>query len=216
MTHRPQPRTLRITPRSSLLVLIADPTLDRPYRIESTGPAPRVREHADGVDLDYSLAGRIRSLVPRSSLAVALSPAHTWAIELIGGVSGLRAGLGGLPLSSIAITGGATDIALDLPHPDGRLALDVGGGMSSAVVRRPAGVPVSVRVDGGATGLRLDGDRLGAVDGTVRRRIAPAHTGGEIVVHVRGGASRLTVEAVETDESGSPASSRPATLLSGP
>ncbi len=102
-------RTLRITPRSSILTITADPSLDRP-----------------------------------------------WALELRGGVSGLRADLSSLPISAISIGGGASVIALDLPQPTGRLTVGVAGGVSSSVVRRPAGVPVSVRIDGGASGLSVE------------------------------------------------------------
>lgn len=187
-------RTLRITPRSSLLTLTADLSLDRAYRIEIDGPRPRVRETGELVEVDFSVAARLRSLVPRSRLGVALDPAFAWAIELRGGVSGLRADLATLPVRAISIGGGASDIALDMPSPTGRVTVEVAGGLSSSVVRRPAGVPVSVRIDGGATGLRLDGERLRPADGTVRHRIDPGQATGEVVLHVRGGASGLTVE----------------------
>jgi hypothetical protein len=187
-------RLLRITPRSSLVTITADRTLDRAYRVDAGGPQPRVRETDDVVALDYSVAGRLRSLVPRSRLDVALNPRVSWAIELRGGVSGLRAGLSTLSVTSIRIGGGASDISLDLPEPTGRLTVEVAGGLSSSIVRRPAAAPISVRIDGGATGLRLDGERLAPADATVRHRIHDAEAAGEVVLHVRGGASGLTVE----------------------
>lgn len=84
----------------------------------------------------------------------------------------------------------------ELPEPDRELALRVEGGLSGALVRRPAAVPVRVAIDGGATDLRLDGDRFGAIGGVVRRHApgAGADVAG-IALRVMGGASGLTVDA---------------------
>jgi hypothetical protein len=85
---------LRITPRAAALTIAADPTLERPYQVSWEGAAPTVRERRDAVEVGYTLAGRLRALAPRGgSLTVTLNPAVAWAIELRGGVSGLRADL---------------------------------------------------------------------------------------------------------------------------
>jgi hypothetical protein len=186
---------LRITPRAASLTIAADPTLDRPCQVNWQGPEPTVREDEDGIEISYGVAGRLRAMAPRGgSLAVALNPALDWAIVLRGGVSDLRADLRELRVSAIAITGGASDIVFDLPRPSGDLPVRIDGGVSEAMIDRPAGVPVRVEIDGGATGLRIDDDVLGAVGGLVRQRAA-GEPDGEIVVHVGGGASGFTVGA---------------------
>jgi hypothetical protein len=190
---------LTITPRAAALALATDPELATAFRVRGEGPAPTVREEGDRIEIGYTLAGRLRALSPRrGSLSVELSPAVPWAIELRGGVSGLRAQLADLQLTELAITGGASDVVLDLPRPRGKLAVRVVGGASGVTVRRPAGVPVAVEIVGGAADLRLDGARLGAVGGLVREQTpGDADDEGEIAVHVLGGASRLSVEALD-------------------
>jgi hypothetical protein len=186
--------TLRITPRAAALTITADPTLEEPYRVGWEGVEPRVRERDDAIEIDYPIPARLQTLTPgRGSLSVALNPAADWAIELDGGVSGLRADLRELRVSAIEIGGGARDVVVDLPEPSGALQVRVEGGASGVAVRRPAGVPVSVAIDGGATGLRLDDSEFGAIGGGVRQRTPGEGTGGEIALHVRGGASGLTV-----------------------
>jgi hypothetical protein len=183
-------RVLRIAPRAAALTIAADPALREPCRLGWTGAAPTLTERADAIDVRYSPAGRLRALSSRrASLTVALNPAIAWTIELRGGVSGLRADLGGLRVAGLAIAGGATDLEVDLPA--GELALDVDGGVNRALVRRPLGVAVSVRIDGGVRDLRLDDTRYGAMSRVLLERSgggAPA-----IALHVRGGARGLTV-----------------------
>jgi hypothetical protein len=190
---------LHITPRAAALRILADRSLERPYLVSWEGAEPTVREHDGEIDIDYSIGGRLRAMSRRSAtLTVALNPAVPWAIELRGGASGLRADLRDLDLSEIAISGGASDLALELPEPNCELALRVAGGLSEATVRRPSGVPVGVEIDGGATELRLDDDHLGAVGGAVRQRTQGAADGsGEIAISINGGASRLTVTALD-------------------
>jgi hypothetical protein len=186
---------LKITPRAAALTIRADPALERAFRVSGTGPGPKVSEQGDEVVIGYSLGGRLRALTSRrGSLDVALSPAVPWAIQLIGGVAGLRAALREARVSEFVISGGASGIEVDLPRPQGRLAVRVEGGLSQATVRRPAGVPVSVEIAGGAAHLRLDDVEVRAAGGNVLERTPGDADGeGEIAVRVLGGASGLTV-----------------------
>ena len=192
-THR-----LRITPRAAALRMTADETLERAYRMTWEGAEPRVREGDDEIDIDYTIGGRLRAMSPRrGTLAVALNPAVPWTIQFRGGVSGLRADLRELEVSGVTISGGASDVEFDLPEPRGELALRVGGGLSNGTVRRPARVSVGVEIEGGAVDLRLDDDHLGAVGGAIRQRTrGEAGGSGEIAVRVEGGASGLSVTAL--------------------
>jgi hypothetical protein len=187
--------TLHITPRAAALTIAADHALERPYQLSWEGAEPTVREQSDEVHVGYALGGRLRAMSRRgAALTVVLNPAVAWAIELDGGVSGLRADLRDLEVAEITITGGASDVELDLREPSRELALRVAGGLSQATVRRPAGVPVAVEIEGGASELRLDDQHLGAVGGVVRQRTGRRANGsGEIAVRVAGGASGLSV-----------------------
>jgi hypothetical protein len=74
---------LRITPRAAALRLAADPTLERPYRVNWEGAEPTVREQGDEVHIEYTLGDRLRAMSRRSgALTVTLNPAVPWAIEL--------------------------------------------------------------------------------------------------------------------------------------
>lgn len=188
-------QVLQITPRAARLTLAADAALERPIQVDWEGTAPTVRERGGRIEVAYSLGGRIRELSPRRGvLAVALDPAEAWTIELRGGVSGLQADLRYIQVTAIVVSGGASDIAIDLPRPQDELMLRVEGGASRAMIRRPAGVPVSLAIDGGATDLRLDDAHLGSVGGTIRQRTPGDRDQAGIAVRVLGGASGLTID----------------------
>jgi hypothetical protein len=190
-------RTLRIAPRAGTLAIHADPQLKADYRVDWGGAEPTVCESGGEIEVGYTVGARLRALSPRpGSLTVALNPDVSWSIELAGGVSGLRADLRDLQVSAIAISGGASDAVLDLPRPRDGLSLRVEGGVSDALVRRPADIAAAVEIDGGASQLNLDGTEFGAIGGVVRQR-TPQETNrdGDLVIRVRGGASQLIIDA---------------------
>jgi hypothetical protein len=180
---------LRVAPRSTDLTIVADPTVEQRYAASWEGPEPAIEERNDDLDVRYSFRGRLAALTG-GELTLRLNPAYTWEIEIVGGVSGLRANLSELRIAAIRVTGGAKEVEFDLPAPDGELPLRIDGGVSKAVVRRPAGVPVAVEIDGGATHLRVDDETFGAIGGKVRMA---ASGGDRVALRIRGGASRVTV-----------------------
>jgi hypothetical protein len=183
---------LRIAPRAADLTLVADPTLDVLFDVDWTGAEPTVRSEDGGIDVRYTPRARLRALSPRhASLTLRLNPVADWTIEIAGGVSGLRADLSDLSVAALTIEGGASDVEVALPAPDGELALRIEGGVSKATVRRPAGVPADVAIDGGASDLVVDERVLGAIGGALR--LAGAEGDDRVAVRVLGGASKLTV-----------------------
>jgi hypothetical protein len=189
-------RTLRIIPRAAALDLSSE---DTSLRVRSTGPRPHVRDHGLVTEVGYSLPARLRALAARHSrLALTLDRRLPLAIEISGGVSGLRADLHGLDLRELVVSGGASDVAVDLPAPTRELTVRIEGGASRVTVRRPAGVPVHVEIEGGASGLAIDDERLGAMGGQVRA--IAAGEGAAIRLRVEGGASNLSVEGAAVRE----------------
>jgi hypothetical protein len=189
-------RMLRITPRAAALDLSSD---DAPLRMRFSGPTPRIRDRGPVTDVGYSPGARLRALATRRSrLGLTLDRRTPLAVEIEGGVSGLSADLSGLDLRELVISGGASHVTVDLPAPRGDLPVRIEGGASRVTVRRPVGVPVSVEIDGGATGLTIDDERLGPVGGRVRTDAAG--DGPAIRLHVSGGASHLSVEAAAVRE----------------
>jgi hypothetical protein len=181
---------LRVVPRATDLTIVADPTIEQRYAASWDGPEPAIEERDDDLDVRYSFRGRLAALAG-GALTLRLNPAYTWEIEIEGGVSGLRADLRELRVASIVVSGGAKDVEFHLPAPDGELPLRIAGGVGKALVRRPEGVPVAVEIDGGASNLRVDDEKFGAIGGKVRMAVG----GGDnrVALRILGGASRLTV-----------------------
>lgn len=98
--------------------------------------------------------------------SIVLDRAVAWDIAVNGGASNLDVDLRGARLTGLAISGGASTVELALPAPSGRLPVRLSGGASTVRVNRPAGVPVAVRVRGGAMSVELDGHRVDSVAGT--------------------------------------------------
>jgi hypothetical protein len=185
--------TLRLVPRSADVTIRAGVEGERHYSAIFHGPKPTIREDDDTVTVRYP---RFRGGPPfwHSRGEIRLDPSIAWEIFVDGGVSDLAADLSGLPLRSLEIMGGASDVEVTLPEPAGAVSVRIRGGASKVNFRRPAGVPARVRVGGGASKLTLDDEHFGAVGGQVRL----ASLGGENAVErydiaVDGGANRLSV-----------------------
>ena len=137
------------------------------YRASFDGKRPKVTVAANGeVDVQYkglSWFGA-RDLAAQLTLTTAVP----WSVEIRGGVSHLTAELGELQISSIEISGGASQSELALPRPRGTSTLRLSGGASRLMIRRPRGTAAQISVRGGASDLVFDAQRLGAVGGPTR------------------------------------------------
>jgi hypothetical protein len=184
---------LRIVPRSADLTIRADAEGERPYSASFEGPEPTIREEGDTVTVEYP---RFRAALPsRGSRGdFHLSPMYAWEIDIVGGVSKLDADLTGLPLHSLEVAGGASDVQIVLPEPADVVPVHFAGGASSVRIRRPAGVPARLRIGGGVSNLTFDQERHGAVGGETRLASTGAEDAAERYdVEVDGGASKLSV-----------------------
>jgi DNA-binding MarR family transcriptional regulator len=160
-------------------------------RARFEGPPPDIRTGAGTITIRY----RRRTLDFRSRAAeIALNPDIPWSIEIDGGVTDLKADLRNLQLDGLQVRGGANQMSLELPAPQGTIRIGIDGGASGITLRRPPRTAASLRVLGGASRLRLDDRRHGSVgnDFVVRSEgFESASDRYEIVV--RGGASDLVV-----------------------
>jgi DNA-binding MarR family transcriptional regulator len=164
---------------------------DELIRASFTGPVPEVRNQEGVVTVRY----RRRPLDTKSRAAVVeLNPAIPWTVELEGGITDLTGDLDAVHLARLELQGGANHIKLDLPVPSGSVPVRVSGVASSVVFRRPAEVPVGLRVKGGISHLRLDGQRAGQVSG--ERRFASGafeESPNRYEIEVLGGASDVKI-----------------------
>ena len=74
----------------------------------------------------------------------------------------------GVRFAGLELRGGANHLKLDLPTPAGTVPIRISGVASSVVLKRPAGVPVMLRVRGGISHLRIDAERHNSVSGERR------------------------------------------------
>ena len=137
------------------------------YRASFDGRRPQVTVGANGeVDVQYKGFSWFGARDVAAQLT--LTTAVPWSVEIRRGVSHLAADLRELQISSIEITGGASESELSLPRPRGTSTLRLSGGASRLLIRRPSGTAAQISVRGGASNLVFDAQRLGAVGGSTR------------------------------------------------
>lgn len=157
------------------------------------GADPEV--HVAGGEVDLTLGHwSMFSMLRRARARVALNPDVVWAIDVHGGLHRLHANLGIVRIARFVVEGGVNDLGLEVGMPVATARVHIEGGAHGFTFRRPAGVPVRVRVEGGANRVVLDDLRLGAVGGGIAWEspdYASAADRYELIVE--GGADTLTV-----------------------
>jgi DNA-binding MarR family transcriptional regulator len=162
---------------------------DELCRVDLGGRTPSVRAWSNHVMVQFR--GRARA-APHGELL--LHQGVRWTVEINGGCSHLDVDLRPASVAAVLVRGGARQLELDLPAPDSVVPVRVLGGAVRMVVRRPAGVPVGVRIRGGASEVMVDGARVRSASGGTRFVSgAEAVPGYEVELH--GGASRLVIES---------------------
>ena len=166
---------------------------DQLLRASFDGPRPDVQVAAGSASIRYRRKA-IAAFTTRAA-RIALGPAVPWTIELGGGITDLTGSLEGIRLERLEVEGGANHIDLALPEASGTVTVRVRGVASSARFRRPARVPVAVRINGGVSRLRIDGERHQQLAGDRRfSSDAFAATADRYEIEVLGGASDVRVE----------------------
>ncbi len=103
-----------------------------------------------------------------SAVTVWLSWAVTWQLEFSGGASQTVLSLGRGRVAGIDFTAGSSLIQMTLPRPAGTPVITLAGGASQATLTVPGGVPVRLRLYGGASSATLAGvTHTGLAGGTV-------------------------------------------------
>jgi len=159
------------------------------------GPRPDVRASSGNLDVRYRRQSAAAFTSRRARIA--LSAEVPWAVELDGGLTDLAGDLGGLRLSRLDVEGGTNHVDLALPRPQGTVVVRFAGVASSVRLRRPAGVPVAIRIAGGVSHLTVDGQRAEQIAGK-RRYVGPGFDGSpdRYELEILGGASSVKIVAV--------------------
>jgi hypothetical protein len=159
-------------------------------------PVPSVAVDGATVTVHYPRFGPHGWPGGRRGGRVTLNRDLAWRLTVRGGVAHLDADLRELRLEALELGQGASQVQLRLPRPAGPVPVRVRGGASRLRIRRPAGVPVLVRVGGGVADLRLDDQEWGAVGGGLRLATPEAMRAPDrYEVEIASGAAHLEIGA---------------------
>ena len=170
------------------LTLGVDASMEDLYRARFEGKVPDVRVDGGTVTVKYR-----PSLHPTRG-QITLSGRVAWAIKASMGMSDVVADLQQLELTGLEISGGASRLEIRLPRPKAAIQVRIGAGASNLELIRPAGVPVRVRIRGGASKLAIDDFHVGAAGGKTDWR-SPDYdlVEGGYDIEIGAGASKVTV-----------------------
>jgi hypothetical protein len=165
-----------------------DASMQDLYRARFEGKMPEVRVDGDTVTVKYRPSFRA------TRGEITLSGRVPWAINAGMGMSDVTADLQQLELTGLEISGGASRLEIRLPRPKAAVRVRIGAGASNVELIRPAGVPVRVRIRGGASKLAIDDVRVGAAGGKTDWR-SPDYdlVKGRYDIEIGAGASKVTV-----------------------
>jgi class 3 adenylate cyclase len=187
--------------RAADLTLRSDRSMEDLYRTRFEGRPPTVRREGDTVTLEYPRFALGRRRPYRST--VALNGKVPWRIESRGGLTGLRADLGGLTLQALDVREQANRIQITLPRPAGEVRIQLSRGAAEVTFDRPSGVAARVRITGGASRLALDDQHFKAVGGEVNWQSSDWDRASDRYdLTVLGGARTLTVGTIEVPAPG--------------
>lgn len=161
------------------------------YRAEFTGPVPQVRLRNGVVSVQYR-GGRPWDWRRRTSV-FRLNPGVAWDASISGGGSRISVAAEAIDLRSFELTGGVDRLSLSLGRPRGEVAVRINGGAHELSLDRPAGVPVLVRVKGGAARVDFDGQRMIAAGSADLASTGAAGSSDRITLEISGGVAGLTV-----------------------
>ena len=189
------------------MTIRGDRTLVDLYRASFQGPIPRVRVRAGVVTVRYARfawfdsRARIGDQMIDTSVhwrndrgELVLTAAVPWAIELRGGGSRVQADLRELALRSFDLTGGASRVELRLGRPDGVVPVRLAGSLNEVTVRRPADVPVRLRVAGATRRVEVDGQLIAGSGGNLTLGfLGAASAGAGYDIELRGSAHKVLI-----------------------
>ncbi|MCL4296678.1 MAG: hypothetical protein KJ077_13155 [Anaerolineae bacterium] len=120
-----------------------------------------------------------------------------WQLEVHSGIAQSCLDLRSIRLRKLTLHNGVSDVKLILGEPTDTVRLDCHGGVHNLIVLRPASVAVQLTVHGGATGLGLDNQKLGAVGSMMTLETANIKTTPyRYIINVHGGTNNFKVDAL--------------------
>jgi hypothetical protein len=132
------------------LTIRVDRSMDDLHRARFEGKVPEIRTEGGVVTIKYR-----PTLHPKHG-EVTLSGRIPWSIDARYGMSDVVAALEDLEFRGWAVSAGVSRVQMRLPRPKGTVQIRIGAGASHLELTRPAGVPVSVNIGGGASKVLID------------------------------------------------------------
>jgi hypothetical protein len=168
------------------------------FRAHFDQPVPSVTVAGGTVTVQYPRFSPRTWLRPgaRRGGNVTLNQDMAWHITVRGGVAHLDADLRNLRLEALELGQGASQVEVRLPRPAGVVPVGIRGGAAHVRIRRPAGVPVQLRVGRGVADLHFDEQEWGAVGGGLRL-VTPEATQApdRYEIEIASGAAHLEISA---------------------
>jgi DNA-binding MarR family transcriptional regulator len=173
------------------LLLRGSPDIGELYQAKFEGPVPQVRLRDGVVTIQHKGGWKWDWKERRADLSI--NSTIPWDVEIIGGTGKLQGKLGGLDLRSFELTGGVDQLRLTLGSPSGHIPIRLTGGASSIRIERPAGVPVRMKLQGGAGGIEFDEKKLGGTGGITLESSDASMASDRYELEFTGGAQKIAV-----------------------
>jgi hypothetical protein len=176
------------------LQLHADQALRALLEARFGEPLPVVWSTQCNVHVEYPLGSRLLRRTRPNTIRV--STAMAWSLDVHGGTADMAADLAAVRVGAVSFHGGVAHSYLALGRPHGLCTIRLSS-VKDLRLTRPANAPVRLEVAKGATNVRLDDRRFGAVaDGLTDQTADYQGARGRYLVIVSGGVDGLTVQAL--------------------
>lgn len=177
------------------LVVRSDPELADVCRTEFVGIEPSYTVKGRTIEVMYPSMWWFWGGGAAREAAITLSERTPWRVEVRGGVGRAEFDMSRVDLDGIVIEGGVGKLLLTLGQPRGDVGIVVRGGVGKVEVERPAGVPVHVRIGGGAGKVVLDGQTFAGVGGSTDWESPGYDTAADrFHITVKGGCAKFVME----------------------
>jgi len=165
-------------------------TLARASTPTNANVRPQFELAADRAQLYLDATGQSGA----GAISIDLSPAVTWQLQFTGGSNQTILNLADSKIASIDFTAGASLIQMTLPRPSGTATITLAGGAGQVSLTVPPGVPVRLRLYGGASAATLfGGTHAGVQRGAVLSSPGWAKAANRYDIDAPGGVSDISV-----------------------
>jgi hypothetical protein len=167
-------------------------TLARASTPTNANVRPQFELAADRAQLFLDATGQSGA----GAISIQLTRSVTWQLQFSGGSNQTILNLADSKIASIDFTAGASLIQMTLPRPTGTATITLAGGAGQVSVTVPSGVPVRLRLYGGASAATLfGGTHAGVARGTVLSSPGWAQAANRYDIDAPAGVSDISVSS---------------------